>query len=233
MRTIHDWLKYVEDSKRHAPRSERSAPPRATVPAQPIPPVRPPVPQPSAPSRKEAPPPTERQAPPPVRVRRGSQPLPPSVRPIETEAPPQPTRRRTQSPTRMRELMASIDTALQVPLPLPSPPRESVSRRRKRSPFSESRETLVRRLVDPELRLREVALLLSVCPATVRRYANRGILTSYRTVGNQRRFRLSEVVDFVHGRRTRSAGLASPIPIILDGSGPPEPTAGPPAQVEG
>jgi excisionase family DNA binding protein len=63
--------------------------------------------------------------------------------------------------------------------------------------FGESREDLIRRLVDPELSLEETARLLGVCPATVRRYTNRGWLRHHRTKGNQRRFRLSGLVDFV------------------------------------
>jgi excisionase family DNA binding protein len=63
--------------------------------------------------------------------------------------------------------------------------------------FGESREELIHRIVDPELSLEETARLLGVCPATVRRYTNRGWLRHHRTRGNQRRFRLSGLVDFV------------------------------------
>ncbi len=68
--------------------------------------------------------------------------------------------------------------------------------------FKESREELIRRLLDPELTLEETSRLLGVCPATVRRYTNRGWLGHHRTKGGQRRFRLSGVVKFVneHGR---------------------------------
>lgn len=68
--------------------------------------------------------------------------------------------------------------------------------------FKESREDLIRRLLDPELTLEETSRLLGVCPATVRRYTNRGWLIHHRTKGGQRRFRLSGVVKFVgeHGR---------------------------------
>lgn len=68
--------------------------------------------------------------------------------------------------------------------------------------FKESREQLIRRLLDPELTLEEVSRLLGVCPATVRRYTNRGWMSHHRTPGGQRRFRLSNVVKFVdeHGR---------------------------------
>lgn len=71
-----------------------------------------------------------------------------------------------------------------------------------RGNFKESREQLVRRLLDPELTLEEVSRLLGVCPATVRRYTNRKWLSHHRTKGGQRRFRLGDVVRFVelHGR---------------------------------
>jgi excisionase family DNA binding protein len=68
--------------------------------------------------------------------------------------------------------------------------------------FKETRQDLIQRLLDPELSLEETSRLLGVCPATVRRYTNRGWLTHHRTTGGQRRFRLSGVVEFVqaHGR---------------------------------
>lgn len=71
-----------------------------------------------------------------------------------------------------------------------------------RGEFKESRQELIRRLLDPELTLEETARLLGVCPATVRRYTNRGWLAHHRTSGSQRRFRLSDLVRFVeeHGR---------------------------------
>ena len=71
-----------------------------------------------------------------------------------------------------------------------------------RGEFKESRNDLIRRLLDPELSLEETSRLLGVCPATVRRYTNRKWLTHHRTKGGQRRFRLGDIVRFVesHGR---------------------------------
>ena len=68
--------------------------------------------------------------------------------------------------------------------------------------FKESRTDLMRRLLDPELTLEEVSRLLGVCPATIRRYTNRGWLEHHRTKGGQRRFRLSSLAKHVeeHGR---------------------------------
>ncbi|MEN6301416.1 MAG: helix-turn-helix domain-containing protein [Armatimonadia bacterium] len=72
---------------------------------------------------------------------------------------------------------------------------------RRRGRVEESREQLVQRLTDPVLSLEEAAVLLDVCPTTVRRYTNRGVLKCYRTPGNQRRFRLSEIMSFMERRQ--------------------------------
>lgn len=79
---------------------------------------------------------------------------------------------------------------------------DSVTANYYRGEFKETREELIRRLLDPELSLEETSRLLGVCPATVRRYTNRGWLNHHRTQGGQRRFRLSDIVRFVeiHGR---------------------------------
>lgn len=71
-----------------------------------------------------------------------------------------------------------------------------------RGEFKETRNELIRRLLDPQLTLEETSRLLGVCPATVRRYTNRGWLVHHRTEGGQRRFKLSNIAKFVeaHGR---------------------------------
>lgn len=74
---------------------------------------------------------------------------------------------------------------------------DSVTEKYYTKKFKEPREEFIRRLIDPELNLEETARLLGVCPATVRRYTNRGWLEHHRTSGNQRRFRLSNIVRFV------------------------------------
>lgn len=63
--------------------------------------------------------------------------------------------------------------------------------------FKETRDQLIARLLDPTLSLEEAARILNVCPTTVRRYTNKGSLAHYRTDGNQRRFRLSDVLAFL------------------------------------
>jgi excisionase family DNA binding protein len=100
----------------------------------------------------------------------------------------------------LRERLQALRARQQV-LPLdveaapPPPPKTRL--------VGESREELVQRLLDPVLSLEEAATLLDVCPTTVRRYTNRGILRCHRTPGNQRRFRLSEVMDFMERRQTQ------------------------------
>lgn len=66
-----------------------------------------------------------------------------------------------------------------------------------RTARNETREALLARLLDPVLSLEEAAQVLNVCPATVRRYTNRGMLPHFRSSGNQRRFRLSKVLQFM------------------------------------
>lgn len=72
-----------------------------------------------------------------------------------------------------------------------APPRKGRGARRE-----ETREELLRRLVDPTLTLEETACILEVCPTTVRRYTNRQVLPHERSAGNQRQFKLSEVLAF-------------------------------------
>lgn len=69
--------------------------------------------------------------------------------------------------------------------------------------FEETRDQLIIRLLDPVLTLEETAKLLDVCPATVRRYANRGHLEHHRTLGQQRRFKLSNVMAFLDKRAAK------------------------------
>lgn len=79
---------------------------------------------------------------------------------------------------------------------------DSVTANYYRGDFKESREQLLQRILNPELSLEETSRLLGVCPATVRRYTNRGWIAHHRTKGGQRRFRLSDLAKFVqeHGR---------------------------------
>jgi len=100
----------------------------------------------------------------------------------------------------------------QLPLQL-----EPVSAEARRS-ATETREDLIQRLLDPHLSLQETAKLLNVCPTTVRRYTNRGLLAHYRTPGNQRRFRLSDVLAFMERQGIPAHGLERRRPpVVQDG----------------
>jgi excisionase family DNA binding protein len=66
--------------------------------------------------------------------------------------------------------------------------------------FKETREELLERLIDPQISLEDAARILNVCPTTVRRYTNRGLLKHIRTPGNQRRFKLSEVLSLLESQ---------------------------------
>ena len=86
--------------------------------------------------------------------------------------------------------------AHQAQLPLDIEARQEVSEKAESSP-RERRDELVQRLLDPTLNLHEAAVLLGVCRTTVRRYTDRGLLRCFRTPGNQRRFNLSDILDFM------------------------------------
>lgn len=73
----------------------------------------------------------------------------------------------------------------------------------------DGRRDLLNRLLDPVLELRETALLLNVCTATVRRYTDSGLLRHRRTKGNQRRFKLSDILSFLD-KHTTESGIMEP-----------------------
>lgn len=101
-------------------------------------------------------------------------------------------------PGRKRRLDARAKLARlvrQEALPLEVPPRTPP--RGGRKPLSESREELIRRLLDPELTLQEASLILNLSKATIRRYTDQGKLRCTRTAGGQRRFRLSDLLALV------------------------------------
>jgi excisionase family DNA binding protein len=63
-----------------------------------------------------------------------------------------------------------------------------------------SRDELLQNLLDPIITLDETAVILGVCKTTVRRYTNKGLIQHIRTPGGQRRFRLSDVINFMNER---------------------------------
>jgi excisionase family DNA binding protein len=58
----------------------------------------------------------------------------------------------------------------------------------------ETRAQMLERLTNPLISLHEASVLLRVCPATVRRYSDNGLLAAERTDGGQRRFHLKDVL---------------------------------------
>ena len=81
--------------------------------------------------------------------------------------------------------------------PTPKAAVKAVKAKESVKEVKETREQLLQRLLDPLISLEEAARLLEVCPTTVRRYTNKGLLKHYRTAGNQRRFKLSDVLAFL------------------------------------
>ena len=118
------------------------------------------------------------------------------------QRPKQIVERLTAGREETREKLEALDVRQQV-LPLDIEAAAAPPKRSGRA--TESREELVQRLMDPVLSLEEAAVLLDVCPTTVRRYTNRGVLQCYRTPGNQRRFRLSEIMSFMERRQRGEA----------------------------
>ncbi len=75
-----------------------------------------------------------------------------------------------------------------------------VSRQRLTRRSRVDREELIEKLLDPVISLEEAATLIGVCKTTVRRYTNQNQLACLRTPGMQRRFKLSQVLEFVKKR---------------------------------
>ena len=88
-------------------------------------------------------------------------------------------------------------------------PENEVARKYYLKGFKETRVQLIERLLDPTLNLENTARLLGVCPTTVRRYTNRGVLPHHRTAGQQRRFRLSDVLAFLETSRGAGGNSAT------------------------
>jgi hypothetical protein len=65
---------------------------------------------------------------------------------------------------------------------------------------SGKRDELLARLLNPTITLEETALILDTCPTTVRRYANMGLLTHVQAPGDQKRYRLSDVLAVMQNR---------------------------------
>ncbi len=96
--------------------------------------------------------------------------------------------------TQSRRLQALLARQQRLPLDIESSASDSTSGQGR---VKQTREQLIERLLDPTLTVSETAALLGVCATTVRRYTKRGVLNCFRTPGNQRRFKLSDVLNFM------------------------------------
>ncbi|MCW3100064.1 MAG: Helix-turn-helix domain [Chthonomonadaceae bacterium] len=150
---------------------------------------------------------------------------PAPVRPVAPEGDAGPADRRRKRAPHARNIppenVASADLWAQVPRhvqTLLALERREVEREVAQSsykrPFQEKRAELIARILDPVLSLEDTARLLNVCPTTVRRYTNKGILTHYRKEPErpsantteretrQRRFRLSDILTFLETQQS-------------------------------
>ncbi|MCS6777872.1 MAG: helix-turn-helix domain-containing protein [Chloroherpetonaceae bacterium] len=133
----------------------------------------------------------------------------------------------------LEELWARVPRHIQTLLAMETPGAPEIAQNSYKRPFAEQRRELIERLLDPILTLEQVARLLNVCPATVRRYTNQGLLNCFRKEPEcttevksrptretrQRRFRLSDVVAFLETQQNASSGK-SPGTAPREGSTP-------------
>lgn len=148
--------------------------------------------------------------------------LPLAEEPLVAAAPDKPAKSAKKAKEKAKgkdkaERVQSVQKPEPTPDPIPTADLQAAVRMRKKLPaqlitpnveqaevaqssytsFRETREDLLHRLLDPQLSLEDAARVLNVCPTTVRRYTNRGLLRHFRTAGNQRRFKLSDVLEFM------------------------------------
>ncbi len=205
--SLREWMRYLEEQEKAArgeaakrteggQPAEHHAPPQSTL--HPRPPWR-------GMARQHALPTVHRtHLPQPQQVRQAQQPVE-TNKPVEaaTHASSRVAQGRSfwvgiknpRSHNRLDELLKQI--LIQV-----ARLQTEINRRADESP----RWKLLSKLLDPDMSIRDVALLLDVCETTIRRYTNSGLLEHYRTSGNQRRFRLSHVLKFI--MRFGSEGVA-------------------------
>jgi excisionase family DNA binding protein len=154
--------------------------------------------------RVQEPPVVRAEAPAPVEQARPKQeytaPTVPTVEPVAKVETPRakPARKiapptASVDPTQINEMWNHLPRHIQL---LAGQQREEIAQNSYKR-FKESREGMIGRLLDPTISLEEAARILNVCPTTVRRYTNKGALQHLRTAGNQRRFRLSDVLTFL------------------------------------
>jgi len=195
---MHEWLRYRDRHVKRevVPPAEQpeasaapspEAEPEQEAPAQPLFPVEAEA---ETPVAVEEEPVVETSAPPPAPVG--------APRPAAARVPALPGDLRA-SEFQSRRLQTLLVRQQRLPLEIEEAERPA---RRGNLPARESREGLIERLLDPVLSIEETSTLLGVCPTSVRRYTNRGVLKCFRTPGNQRRFHLSEVLDFMEKQQS-------------------------------
>ncbi|HEY3330400.1 MAG TPA: helix-turn-helix domain-containing protein [Capsulimonadaceae bacterium] len=69
-----------------------------------------------------------------------------------------------------------------------------------------TREELLDRLVNPSLTIEEAAIILDVDQKVVRRYSNSGVLPPISAIGEQRRFRLADVLAVMESEGLGQSG---------------------------
>ena len=184
---MHEWLRHRDRHLvREAPPEAEAAAPEPEAEAAPAPveaPAEPLVAEPEAPALLTPGPPTAAA---PVA----------SPRPLPLRVPTAPSDLRApEVQSRRLQLLVGRQQRLPLEIEEAEPPARG-------SAASESREELIERLLDPVLSIEETSTLLGVCATSVRRYTNRGVLKCFRTPGNQRRFRLSDVLDFMEKQQS-------------------------------
>ncbi|HEX8551543.1 MAG TPA: helix-turn-helix domain-containing protein [Abditibacteriaceae bacterium] len=85
----------------------------------------------------------------------------------------------------------------------PARPQAKQTRQRQKP---ETRAQLLERLQNPTISLHEAGILLGVCAATVRRWADEEKLPHLRTPGGQRRFRFADVMALAREEKRRKTG---------------------------
>ena len=155
----------------------------------------------------QAPPPVAPVEAPPVQAR-VEIPLPPKPKPVSAPKPRVETQPRVAADAEAQANWDRVPRHLQM---LFGASDQEVAQNSYKA-FKETRGELIQRLLDPTVSLEEAARVLNVCPTTVRRYTNRGVLQHYRTAGNQRRFKLSEVLAFMEkGQRRGPSTEETPV----------------------
>ena len=122
----------------------------------------------------------------------------------QPQPPPAPARLpalpREPAPARPGRQRAPRPIELQQPLPMNLGAAARLAQRAGRPPLTESRDAIIRRVLDPDLTLHEAAAILNLSKATLRRYTDQGKLICQRTGGGQRRFKLSDVLALLEQR---------------------------------